>query len=308
MNNDSAPNIQLSYFGKMAFKCYDIARDWGLMGLPGVQTIANTVYDIVRPHGALSVNVEGSTIHLKPEDRTITPLLIANGSYEESETETCKKFIKPGMTVIDIGANIGYFSCLFARLVGSGGKVISFEPEPDNFKWLNKNIQENHYSCIEANNLALADKEGSLDLYVGEVSQTTSSFIEDNIVYENHVDKVPVKTAKLDDFLEQQAVDSVDFIKIDVQGFEETVFRGAQKTLSSAHISMIMEFWPYGLKKAGTNVDQLLSTLEGFNFSIYKLDEKNADLHKTSREEIMSSIDYDDRHYLNLFLTKDNLA
>ena len=82
------------------------------------------------------------------------------------------------MTVIDIGANIGYFTLLFAKLVGDKGKVISFEPEPCNFLFLEKNIASNNFIRVNAQNLALSDKTATMDLYVGEISQTTSSFIK----------------------------------------------------------------------------------------------------------------------------------
>jgi FkbM family methyltransferase len=303
--NQNSSKVKLGVLTSLVYKLYTAAKKMGLMRLPLVQYIAAKVYDYVRPQGELFVNVEGNKLYLRPEDRTITPILIANETFEKCETYLCKQHIKPGMTVIDIGANIGYFTLLFAKLVGDKGKVISFEPEPGNFLFLEKNIASNNFICANAHNLALSDKTATMDLYVGEISQTTSSFIKENILYEENVDRVSVKTVTLDEFLEVQHIKNVDFVKIDVQGFEETVFRGAEKLLSSSSLSIIMEFWPYGLQKAGTDVDTFLKTIEQFGFSFYVLDEKNCDTHRTKRQSLLSGLNYNDRYFINLLLKKD---
>ncbi len=304
MNQDSN-TIKLGTMRALVYKFYVAAKKIGLMRLPIVQYIAAKVYDYVRPRGELCVNVEGNNLYLKPEDRTITPVLIANETYEKCETFLCKQLIKPGMTAIDIGANIGYFSLLFARLVGVNGQVISFEPEPSNFKFLEKNIASNDFTCIEAYNLALSDKATTMDLYVGEISQTTSSFIRENILYEDNVDRISIKTVELDEFLKEKDIAHVDFIKIDVQGVEEAVFHGAEKLLKSPGLSIMMEFWPYGLQKAGTDVSNFLSTIEQFGFSFYVLDDKDCEMRRTSRQALLSGLTYDDRYFINLFLRKD---
>lgn len=302
--NPALNNAELGAFTKLVYKLYVIIKKLGLMKYPLSQYLAAKIYDYVRPKGELCVIIDGSTLYLRPEDRTITPILLGNEEFEKSETDLCKQCIKPGMTVIDIGANIGYFTVLFARLVGGKGRVLAFEPEPGNFLFLEKNIAVNHFTCINAYNLALSDRVSTMDLYVGDKSQTTSSFIKENILYEESVDRVSVKTVKLDEFLEENHIENVDFVKIDVQGFEEIVFRGAEKLLRSPNLSIIMEFWPYGLQKAGTDIDNFLRTLEQFGFYFNVLGEDNCSFKRTNRETLLSDLSYDDRYFINLFLKK----
>lgn len=101
----NSSQVKLGALRGLIYKFYAVAKDIGLMRIPLVQYIAAKVYDYVRPRGELSVNVEGNKLYLKPEDRTITPILVANEAYEKCETYLCKQYIKAGMTVIDIGAN-----------------------------------------------------------------------------------------------------------------------------------------------------------------------------------------------------------
>lgn len=303
MNQDNGKAV-LGVWRSLVYRLYVAAKKIGLMRLSLVQYIAAKVYDQIRPRGELCVHVEGNTLYLKPEDRTITPVLVANEAYEKCETSLCKQFIKPGMTVIDIGANIGYYSLLFAKCVGSTGKVIAFEPEPGNFRFLEKNIASNPFTWVHPYNLALSDRAGTMDLYVGEISQTTSSFIKENILYEENVDRVPVKTVSLDAFLKEKNIKHVDFIKIDVQGAEEAVFLGAEELLCSPSLAMIMEFWPYGLQKAGTDIKSFLGKMERFGFSFYVLDEKDCGIHRTEPLSLLSDLNFDDRYFINLFLKK----
>lgn len=297
--------VKLNLFQACVYRIYAIAKKLELTRFPVVQRLAVIIYDVIRPREKLCVETEGGKLFLKPEDRTITPVLIGNQGFEEFETDLCKLCIRPGMTVIDIGANIGYYTLLFAKLVGARGKVIGFEPVLDNFEFLQKNIELNNYSWVDLHRLALADKASEMDMYVGEISQTTSSFIKENILYESSINRVAVQSVALDEFLQERNIEKVDFIKLDVQGYEEAVVRGARNLLTSQNLSILMEFWPHGLQKAGTDIDRFLQMLEEFNFNFYVLDQKAFELHETCRKKLLSGLSFDDRYFINLFLRKE---
>src|SRR5512138_2867115 len=93
-----------------------------------------------------TAQVHGQTMYLDPGD---SMGLAIQGTYEPEETEAVLRSVKSGMVVVDIGANIGYYTLLFARLVGPQGRVIAFEPDPATFALLKKNVDSNQHRNVE---------------------------------------------------------------------------------------------------------------------------------------------------------------
>nr|MBN1230031.1 FkbM family methyltransferase [Anaerolineae bacterium] len=150
--------------------------------------------------------------------------------YEIEKHRALESFLRPGDVFIDIGANKGDFSLLAARLVGQNGQVLAFEPEPTNCHWVQKSITLNGYTNIALYTIALSDKADMATLYIGEKSGWHTL-----IPGQRHRDKgtISVKTRTLDDCLREQGVlDSVNVIKIDVEGAEMSVLQGASETLA----------------------------------------------------------------------------
>ena len=106
------------------------------------------LFDYSKPKGIIPINIQtGHKLYIDSSDISLTPaLLMSGGVWESGITALLGKIISPGMTVVDIGANIGYHTLTAANLVGFNGKVYAFEPEPGNFNLLNKNIHINKYS------------------------------------------------------------------------------------------------------------------------------------------------------------------
>jgi FkbM family methyltransferase len=173
------------------------------------------------------------------------------------------------MTVIDIGAHVGYYSLLAARSIGSTGRVISFEPSPGNFELLVYNIGLNGLGkIIQAENAALGDVSGELDLYLSiyntgdhRIYQTLSD--DDEIFNAGAVrPSVRVAVMALDEYLAERDISKVDIVKIDVQGAEMSVLSGMKKTLlANPELLLFTEFWPHGLRRFGTEPQKLLEFL-----------------------------------------------
>jgi len=140
--------------------------------------------------------VFGNTMYLtKPS--FVSSNLVKNGIHEKLETEYIFRTIKNGNVVVDLGANIGYFTLIFAKLVGIEGQVIAFEPELSNFKILQKNIKKNHYKNTIAENLAISNKILEAKLFLSKTntgshrmykSKTEDLFTTDGFL------KNPIKT------------------------------------------------------------------------------------------------------------------
>lgn len=175
--------------------------------------------------GLIVRKIQGSKMYLDVKERGVSRGLILEGVREGLCTKIIKEELKRGMTVVDIGANIGYYTLLEASLVGKDGRVYAFEPFPHSFALLNKSIEINDYSSIvETYQVAISDKCGTAKLYLAEADNIHT--LVDLGKARKHID---VNTITLDEFLKDKG--SVDFIRMDIEGYEVEVFDGMMETL-----------------------------------------------------------------------------
>jgi FkbM family methyltransferase len=185
--------------------------------------------------------------------------------------------IKEGMVVVDVGANIGDNATYLSKKVGPTGKVYSFEPDPTNFEYLKRIVKGLDNVVIE--NVAVGSKNEMIKLYLNDDLNV------DHQTYDSGEGRrtIEVQSITLDKYLNGQ---EVDFLKIDIQGYDYQAMLGATETLKrSKDIKVIGEFWPYGLIKAGTQPSEYLDFLHGHGF---KVDFEEKALNK----EMESNLDY----------------
>ena len=253
--------------------------------LPGVLTLHRFLYELTRPKDIVMINCQGNKMYVDPQDICIAPHLLSKGIYEPFQTELFKKLIAKDMTVVDIGAHIGYYSLIAASIVGSGGRVCSFEPESNNYGLLIKNINENSYKNIAPMQVAVSNMNGNLKLFLDKSNSGGPSLSEKNIGEKNGF--VEVGSDLLDNLLEKNNKDlKVDVIKMDVQGSEGLVLDGAQKILANNNLKIIVEFWPNGLKSMGTDALALLKKMESMGFKMGVIDEKRKNVNYLFPEDI----------------------
>jgi FkbM family methyltransferase len=142
------------------------------------------------------------------------------------EIDFIREHVKPGMTVVDLGANIGLYTLQFASLVGPSGRVFAFEPGPLSFGLLKTNLALNGYRNVTVENAAVSDFSGETELHIcstGESDNRIAGFE----TYES--ERVPVRCFALDDYFKPGT--RVDFIKIDIQGAEAKALQGMRRML-----------------------------------------------------------------------------
>lgn len=211
-----------------------------------------------------------------------------DGVHEKLETELFKKMVQNGMVVVDIGANIGYYTLIAARLVGKKGTVYAFEPEPSNYKLLCENIAINGYTNIVPIEKAISNTSGKAKLYVDRAMGDVSSFAKANVLLhsKNLSACLEVETVTLDDFFERTVGDDrIDLMKIDVEGAEELVIGGADRVLRNNRLKIFMEFMPDQLRNAGTDPLQLLYKLQNYGFAIKVINDKRQVLEPMANTE-----------------------
>lgn len=148
------------------------------------------------------------------------------GSYEPDQVKLFENFIKDGDVVFDIGANAGFYSILSAELAGKNGKIFSFEPLPQNYENLRRHIEINGYENIKAFDVAVSDKEGFSFFSEGDYAAT--GYLSDG-------GKIKVKTMSIGNWIEDKKLPIPNILKIDVEGAESLVLKGAFPVIKEFH-------------------------------------------------------------------------
>jgi FkbM family methyltransferase len=149
------------------------------------------------------------------------------GEYEGPEYEFVRRFLRKGMVVLDIGANEGFYTLLAAHCVGENGFVIAFEPSPRERHRLRMNLGLNLCGNVRVEGAAVADREGVMSLHVVQTAETGCNSLRPPAV-QGPTKILPVDVTTVDRFLRRNAVQRVDFVKMDVEGAELLALKGAQ--------------------------------------------------------------------------------
>ena len=186
------------------------------------------------------------------------------GIWEPEISDYIAKNLAAGDCFIDVGANVGYFSLLFARLVGPTGRVFALEPDPRNFDLLRRNIERNGYSNVTAVPVALSRESGRQ-----KFSRSPHNFADhclgDGL---GQREKIEVEVVRLDDLFPGPAK-RVNLLKLDIQGAEFAAIDGAREVLrANPDIVLLTEFWPDGMRRFGDDPEKYLETLRALGFSL----------------------------------------
>ncbi|MFA5746646.1 MAG: FkbM family methyltransferase [Candidatus Paceibacterota bacterium] len=174
--------------------------------------------------------------------------------------------IKENDLVVDIGAQIGVFS-IFAAQYAKKGRIYSFEPVPENFRMLEKNKELNHIGNILPLNLAVADKKGERDIYLASGNAGGHSFFSDDKGVERGEDMVKVKTVSLEDFMKENDIFKIDFLKIDCEGAEYEILFGCPKEIFEKIGKISMEYHDIDGNRNSAKLKEFLES-QGFAVSI----------------------------------------
>jgi len=202
------------------------------------------------------------------------------GYFEYETVRAYRRLLKPGNTVLDIGANIGAHTMHLARCVSPTGKVIAFEPTAYAYNKLRQNIALNPLlaGLIQAEQIMLVNSD---DTQVKP--QLYSSWQIHDAVAGTHpkhggrlMDTIGARNTMLDRYIDEHKPGTISLIKLDVDGHECQVLRGARELLERDKPVLLMEIMPYGLDEAGASLDELLTILAAHGYKLYELDGRTA--------------------------------
>jgi FkbM family methyltransferase len=231
----------------------------GLWRFNGLK-VAKRIFGSVNTSTILSRPFFGYRLFIEVARTDTHQLLYLEGARFILERRIISELLRAGDIVADVGANIGYYALMFSRLIGQSGEVICFEPEPDNLRELYRNLQRNQLTNVKVTESAVGDRNGECTFACG-INGT---------VRENGEGDIVVKMVRLDSVIRHK----IDFLKIDVEGYEGHVLAGGERLIREHRPVMFVEVHP-SLLTPQYSVSDILSFAERFysNVEICEVEE-----------------------------------
>lgn len=219
----------------------------------------------------VTLNLSGldtTPLFLIPDDTIITPMTIRHGLWEANETYWFCRSIGPGDTFVDVGANVGYFTVLAAQIVGDSGHIYAFEPNPEAFAMLQKNVRLNGLTNVTLEQKAVSNAPGELELYLATENKGDHRIFQ---ARGESRESVTVETVVLDEYFKGRESE-INFIKVDTQGAEGVIVEGMKQIVqTNPQLRIAIEFSPWHLGEFGFDPGKLVDMLEAVEFRSFDL-------------------------------------
>lgn len=223
-------------------------RVWTYLFRFGTLRRANRVFAGIAPDKWVSRRLFGHRIDLDVSRSTAQQLLVLEGEQFVDERHLLRRLLRPGMTAVDVGANIGYYLLLIEQAIGPQGRVICIEPSIENLPELRRTIASNGFANVALHEVALGDHEGDVGLHTGINSGVANQ--DGGAAY-----SVPLRR------LDRVISEPVQFLKIDVEGYEGQVLAGAEDLIAHFKPVLFLELHPHIVGRFGFSVRSILDGL-----------------------------------------------
>ncbi len=244
------------------------------------------------------VNVLGHQMVLDSADSLSLSLY---GVYEPFETEMLCRLVRKGSVVLDIGANIGYYSLLFARNAGPEGRVYAFEPDPVNKELLSRNIRLNKYDNVVITQKAVSNVTGPARLFLSEENAGDHRIFDSN----DGRRYIEVDSVRLDDHF-ADFKDPIDLVKMDIQGAEYSALQGMQELIGrNRDLVLCCEYSPHVLERAGASPLKYLRFLLDLGFLLFEINEERKSIDPAPIDRLLKEYRLDNERFTNLLCLKN---
>ena len=205
---------------------------------------------------------------------------LKNNPHERGEVRFLESVVKEGMNVVDVGGHIGVTTVIIAKQVGKRGLVYSFEPVPEYFNILKKNLSTNKLENAAAVQLAVTDRLETIDFYQhGGFS---------GIIHDEGAKKFKANTTTIDTFLNEQEMERLDLIYMDCEGSELLVLKGAEESLRKNKVQIFYEIHHDYLKHLGQSIQHIVQYLQKLEYEV----------HSVSLDSLSIRSDFDNAEYI----------
>lgn len=227
----------------------------------------------VRPYPLVVTDKYGIRSILYPWD-TVSLKKTKQRDFYDDEFGAIKKLVSSGDLVLDIGANVGLHTAFMGKIIGSTGQVHAFEPVPQTYRFMLENIALNQLDNTKPQMLAVGNSNRTLKMSIfPEQFSAWNTFGKPQFEGIESVESIDVRTTTLDNYCDENEIKQIDFLKIDVEGFELQVLDGAKKMLSTGRIkSLSFEISQIPLQGAGANAKDIFKLLKRYKYDSYRYD------------------------------------
>jgi FkbM family methyltransferase len=238
------------------------------------KSLPRAVMPTLQPFAPTWVQVDPQIRMLLDPNEYVALTILQTGAWEPGSWRIVAGHLQPGATLVDVGAHIGYYSLKAAPLVGRSGHVLAIEPNPETLRILEGNVRASDASAVSIQPVACSDAESKLELFVasslnsGETSLSRANASQLAPAKNSYM----VRARPLDDIIRESGVTRVDAIKIDVEGAEFLVLKGARETLDRFHPAILVELVDHQLKEMGTSTAEVTAFLRDHGYTLKRSD------------------------------------
>lgn len=210
----------------------------------------------------------GETLCLNQDDAVVSGALFL-GAYETAMTKIFLTRLRPNITFVDVGANLGYYTVLAC---GKVGRIIAFEPAGENVAILRRNVEANGAANVSVIQSGIGDAVETRRLSLDADNKGKHSLVEG----EGKSEEIAITT--LDRALSDLGIDRVDLIKMDIEGWEAHAFAGMAETLRRGRPTIFFEYAPARIRLAGGDPFAMIRSLSKLGYDLFTIDERTAGL------------------------------
>jgi FkbM family methyltransferase len=205
---------------------------------------------------------DGFRLFVFPDDY-IGAAIATSRQFEPHVAEALRRILRPGHTFLDVGGNLGYFTCLGAQIVGPTGRVETFEPIPTNVTLIRASVGENRFSNVTLHQVAASDRAGKVRFQTigtngGVVNDSSQDF------------DLEVQCVALDDYLPSDI--HVDVVKMDIEAHEVFALSGMRKLIQRCRPAIAVEWHPWAMQNHGHEPERLLRDLLAYDYALSVVD------------------------------------
>jgi len=269
--------------------------------IPGALPTAMCLFRLMSHFLPKVITVRGSAMYTDPHEAVFfVTAAFGPESYYEGTDLLFEKVVRKGDTVIDMGANVGFYTLLAARLVGEHGRVYSFEPDPKTNSLLKRNVELNQYHNVVIVQKAVSNKVGTAKFYLSPEPGADTLYRENN-----RGKSIEVETETLDHFF-QDNEQTIDVIKMDIEGGEMDALSGMDRLVrQNENLKIFLEFVPRNVKRAGYTPEEFFNSFSSYGLKIFFPDSRKL-RYIGNCDELLRLCG--NKVCLNLFLTRQALG
>lgn len=193
----------------------------------------------------------------------------------EPSVDHVRFLVRPGSTIVDVGANVGFFTLKFSKWASDGGRVLAIEPEPVNLDALKRAVARSGSTNVDVIQAAAAEKEGELFLSLNPLNPADHRLAEQGIA---------IRAVTIDGLMQERGWPVVSLIKVDVQGAEPRTLAGARETIDRFNPAIFIEVDDKALIEAGSSADELIESLRAKGYQMYGAEKGALDVPLSNEE------------------------